>query len=156
MAPFEEDISIDEQYAREIGKRENPSGIQPIEYKVVIRPDEVTDETLGGILRPDRVKELEQAAAVRGYLVAYGGKAFDDFGDPKPRVGDRVQFAKYAGVHEVPGADGKTYIMCNDKDVAAIITKEELIVKTTKRGDGTVEEEKYRFNPETVTYELEE
>lgn len=135
---------------------ENQSGLQPIEYKVVIKPDMVTDETLGGIVRPDRVKELEQAAAVRGYLIAYGGKAFEDFGDPKPKVGDRVQFAKYAGVHEVPGADGETYIMCNDNDVAAIITKEELVIKKNKRVDGTVEEEKYRFNPERTAFEREE
>jgi len=135
---------------------ENESGIQPIEYKVVIRPDEVSDQTLGGILRPDRVKDIEQAAAVRGYLIAHGGKAFEDFGEPKPKIGDRVQFAKYAGVHEVPGADGKTYIMCNDKDVAAIITKEELIIKKVKHVDGSIEDERYRFNPEKVTFELEE
>lgn len=135
---------------------ENESGIQPIEYKVLIRPDEVTDKTLGGIIRPDRLKDLEQAAAVRGYLIAYGGKAFEDFGEPKPKTGDRVQFAKYAGIHAVPGADGKTYILCNDKDVAAIITKEELVVKKFKDADGAIKEDKYRFNPEKVTYEREE
>ena len=37
---------------------ENKSGIQPIEYKVLVIPDIVTDETLGGIVRPDRVKEI--------------------------------------------------------------------------------------------------
>ena len=126
---------------------ENESGIQPIEYKVLVLPDTLSDATVGGIIRPDRVKEIEQAAAVRGYLVAFGGKAFDDFGEPVPVVGDRVQYAKYSGVHEVPGADGKQYILCNDKDIAAIITKEELLITS----DG-----KRRFKPETATYEREE
>jgi len=139
---------------------ENKSGIQPIEYKVLVLPDTLSDETVGGIIRPDRVKEIEQAAAVRGYLIAYGGKAFEDFGEPKPKAGDRVQFAKYSGVHQVPGADGKTYIICNDKDIAAIITQEELIVKKnrglTRDGEEIIIEENYRFNPELVKYEREE
>lgn len=139
---------------------ENKSGIQPIEYKVVVKPDSVADATVGGILYPDRVKELEQAAAVRGYLIAYGGKAFEDFGEPKPQAGDRVQFAKFSGVHQVPGADGEAYIICHDKDIAAIITQEELIVKEIKErtpdGSVTTRIEKYRFNPKTVDYEREE
>jgi len=139
---------------------ENKSGIQPIEYKVLVLPDILSDETVGGIIRPDRVKEIEQAASVRGYLVAFGGKAFEDFGDPVPKIGSRIQYAKYSGVHQVPGADGKQYILCNDKDIAAIITQEELIIKEEQSwsGDGTWsrKEEKYRFNPEIANYEREE
>ena len=138
---------------------ENTSGIVPIEYKVLILPDKIADETIGGIVKPDRVKEMDQAAAVRGYLVAVGGKAFEDFDKPIPTIGDRVQYAKYSGVTEVPGADGKSYMLTNDKDVAAIITEEELVIKEDRRmtpeGVKTVER-KYRFNPETATYELEE
>ena len=125
----------------------NRSGIQPIEYKVLVLPDILSDATVGGIIRPDRVKEIEQAAAVRGWLVAAGGKAFEDFGEPMPKIGDRIQYAKYSGVHEVPGADGKQYILCNDKDIAAIIEEEELLITS----DG-----KRRFNPETATYDREE
>ena len=125
----------------------NKSGIQPIEYKVLVLPDILSDATVGGIIRPDRVKEIEQAAAVRGWLVAAGGKAFEDFGEPMPKIGDRIQYAKYSGVHEVPGADGKQYILCNDKDIAAIIEEEELLITS----DG-----KRRFNPETATYDREE
>ena len=125
----------------------NKSGIQPIEYKVLVLPDILSDATVGGIIRPDRVKEIEQAAAVRGWLVAAGGKAFQDFGEPMPKIGDRIQYAKYSGVHEVPGADGKQYILCNDKDIAAIIEEEELLITS----DG-----KRRFNPETATYDREE
>ena len=126
---------------------QNKSGIQPVEYKVLVLPDILSDATVGGIIRPDRVKEIEQAAAVRGWLVAAGGKAFEDFGEPTPCIGDRVQYAKYSGVHEVPGADGKQYILCNDKDIAAIIEKEELLLTS----DGA-----RRFNPDKATYEREE
>jgi co-chaperonin GroES (HSP10) len=139
---------------------DNKSGIQPIEYKVLVLPDTLSDQTAGGIIRPDRVKEIEQAAAVRGYLVAFGGKAFEDFGYPIPKIGDRIQYAKYSGVHQVPGADGKQYILCNDKDIAAIITQEELVIKVIKERTPdkaiTETEEKYRFNPEIANYEREE
>lgn len=150
-----------EEQLRVYNQSFNKSGLQPIEYKVVIKPDVVTDASIGGIIRPDRVKELEQAAAVRGYLVAAGGKAFEDFGEPIPKIGDRVQFAKYAGVHEVPGADGQSYIMCNDKDIAAIVTEEELVIKKSKyispqTGREEPLKEKYRFNPEKGNYEREE
>jgi co-chaperonin GroES (HSP10) len=139
---------------------ENKSGIQPIEYKVLVLPDTLSDKTAGGIIRPERQQEIEQAAAVRGYLVAFGGKAFEDFGDPVPKTGDRIQYAKYSGVHQVPGADGKQYILCNDKDIAAIITQEELVIKVIKERTPdktiTTTEEKYRFNPEKANYEREE
>lgn len=139
----------------------NRSGIQPIEYKVLVLPDTLSDETVGGIIRPDRVKEIEQAASVRGYLVAFGGKAFEDFGDPVPEIGSRIQYAKYSGVHQVPGADGNQYILCNDKDIAAIITEEELIIKKEKvwsvgEKEYVTVEDGYRFNPETANYEREE
>ena len=145
--------------ALSIGLLGNCADVHPKLVKDGFKPDVVTDASIGGIIRPDRVKELEQAAAVRGYLVAAGGKAFEDFGEPIPKIGDRVQFAKYAGVHEVPGAYGESYLMCNDKDIAAIIIQEELAIKKTKNWkDGTevYVEEKYRFNPETGNYEREE
>ena len=53
------------------------------------------------------------------------------------------------------------YILCHDKDIAAIITQEELIIKKEKvwsveEKGYVVVEDKYRFNPETANFEREE
>lgn len=102
---------------------DNPSGIHPIEYRVVILPDEVEEKSKGGIIIPQDVRERHQMAQVQGVLVAVGGLAFTVDGvkwpDP-PQVGDRVMIAKYTGL-EAEGKDGKKYRVCNDKDVCAVM-----------------------------------
>lgn len=99
---------------------ENQSGIQPVEYRVLIKPDPVETTSAGGIvLTTVTQKEREQQAQVKGTLVAVGGNAFEDWNDA-PKPGDRVIIAKYAGL-VTPGADGEDYRLCNDKDVAAVL-----------------------------------
>lgn len=101
----------------------NQSGIQPVEYKVLVLPDQVKEKTAGGIYLPEKPREMEELAQVKAVFIAKGANAFEDWKDPGPRVGDRVYVAKYAGIR-VLGADGRQYVICNDKDVAGIITKE--------------------------------
>lgn len=105
---------------------ENTSGLQPIEFKVLIKPDELSEsdpvlkrakESFGIILPPS---EMAEAAQVKGTLIAKGGKAFCDFGNPSPEVGARIYFAKYSGL-VIKGDDGQEYRLMNDKDVAAIV-----------------------------------
>ena len=100
----------------------NQSGIHPVEYKVLVLPDEVKEKTKGGIYLPETTREMEELAQVKATLVAKGGNAFEDWTDP-PEVGQRVFVAKYAG-YRVRGADDRVYQIVNDKDIAAIITKE--------------------------------
>lgn len=102
----------------------NPSGIAPVEYKCLIEPIEVAEKTAGGIFLPDNTKERDQFAQMQGVLVAVSPLAFTyentiDWAKPKP--GDRVLFAKYAGA-VVDGKDGKKYRLVNDKDVAAVLS----------------------------------
>jgi chaperonin GroES len=101
----------------------NTSGIQPVEYKVLILPDEIEERTAGGLFLPDNVREKEELAQVKGILIEKGGNAFEDWGKPVPDIGDRVYVAKYAGIR-VEGVDGKMYQLANDKDIAGIITKD--------------------------------
>lgn len=103
----------------------NTSGMQPIEYKVLVKPHDPleTDEQLksatkSGILLPPT--EREAAAQVKGVLIAKGGIAFHDFGDIRPEIGDVVYYAKYSGL-VIKGDDGVEYRLMNDKDVAAIV-----------------------------------
>lgn len=102
----------------------NESGIQPVEYKVLVLPEAVESKTTGGLFLPETVKEKEEIAQVRGTLIAIGGSAFCDWNGQIPHIGDCVYVAKYAGIYGVKGKDGKEYRLMNDKDIAAVFTEE--------------------------------
>lgn len=101
--------------------------LQPIEYKVLVLPDlvEETDETIKrakllGIELPAAEKERDKMKQITGTLVSVGGNAFSDMEAPVPKVGDKVYFAKYAGL--TLQADDKTeFRMMNDKDVTGML-----------------------------------
>ena len=104
----------------------NTSGVWPMEYKVLVCPDDIleTDEVYksarsAGIELPQPASEREQMSQVKGVLVAAGGNAFEDW-KGKPRVGNRVMIGKYVGLM-VTGDDGREYRLCNDKDIAAVL-----------------------------------
>lgn len=102
----------------------NPSGIRPTEFKVLIEPDAV-EEKIGSIIVPDIVKDKEKYATTDGTIIAISHLAFsyataEEWGDEKPKAGDRVAYAKYAGARR-KGKDGKDYLLVNDKDVVAVI-----------------------------------
>lgn len=102
----------------------NQSGISPTEFKVLVLPKVVDEKSKGGIILPDEKKDRDQFAQMEGELVAVSPLAFtysDDQGWDKPKPGDRVLFAKYAGA-VVKGKDGIDYRIVNDKDVAAVLT----------------------------------
>jgi co-chaperonin GroES (HSP10) len=104
---------------------QNPSGIQPSEFKVLILQDEVEKITKGGIHIPDEAHERDQYAAMTGVIIAVSPLAFTyenwPEGARKPSVGDRVVFAKYAGA-VCKGKDGVEYRLVNDRDICAVMT----------------------------------
>ena len=101
-------------------------GFYPVEYNVIIAPEETETVTKGGLFLPDRVKETEDLAQVRGLLVDASPLAFnfDDWPadriDRRPKAGDHVIYAKYAGIL-ITGDDGREYRLAKDKDIAAVI-----------------------------------
>lgn len=103
---------------------ENPSGIMPTEYRVLVRPKVTDEKTKGGIIIPEQTKERDDFAQIEGELVAVSPFAFsyaDEWPEGrKPQVGDRVFYAKYAGT-TVKGRDGADYRVINDRDVWAVI-----------------------------------
>lgn len=105
----------------------NESGVFPTEYKVLISPIKVDEKTKGGIILPDEHKDREQFAQMQGTLVAISPLAFTyadktDWGEAaKPKPGDKVLFAKFAGA-AVKGKDGNDYRLVNDKDIAAVLS----------------------------------
>lgn len=102
----------------------NTSGIDPIEYKVVVRPEKAIEKTKGGIVIPEVVVEKDQHAAMQGTLIAVSPFAFSYEEWPKdarkPQPGDRVMWARYSGIiHK--GKDGTEYRVMNDKDIMAVL-----------------------------------
>lgn len=94
------------------------SGITPVEYKVLIKVDEVEEVTEGGLYIPQQAMEKEQISQERGTLLKVGGNAFEEWTGPKPQPGDRVLFEKYGGKL----IEGRQELrICNDKDITAIL-----------------------------------
>ena len=103
----------------------NPTGIKPVEFKVLIKVKDVgvTTET-GRLLLPDSVRDKQQMANDRGLLVAVSDMAFSDWKGIIPQVGDNVIFNKYAGsvIHyQKDKTCREQFRLCNDKDICAII-----------------------------------
>lgn len=105
----------------------NPSGINPFEFKVLIKQEAVEESDpelkrarAAGLALPEEFRQREQMGGVRAVLMAAGGNAFEDWKPPVPKAGDRIYTAKYAGI-EVVGNDGEKYRLINDKDVLAVI-----------------------------------
>jgi len=100
----------------------NTSGLMPCEYKILIEPEEVEQKSAGGIVLAIATTEKEKMAQVRGKLIAVGGNAFEDWKEPIPKVGDKILYAKYAGL-VVKAPDGRELRVANDKDVTAIVSE---------------------------------
>lgn len=97
----------------------NTSGIYPLEYKVLVKPNQVEEKSGGGIVYVDNSVKQEQNAQVNGVLIAVGSMAFSDC-DVKPDVGAKVLFAKYAGIYNLEADDNEEYRLMNDKDISAV------------------------------------
>ena len=103
---------------------DNPSGIQPTHYKVLVAPKMVDEKTDGGLYLPEKFKEKQQHAQKEGILLAVSPLAFTYAKDwpegSKPQVGDRVLFSRYAA-DEVTGQDGETYWLMQDECISAVM-----------------------------------
>ena len=117
-------------------------GIYPYLDRVLVKPDEIEDTTEGGIIIAQQIAEQHQQAQATGTLVAIGPDAFihsrtevyDSEGRLKelrieryskesiPKIGDRVQFAKYGGLVNI-GADGQEYRVLNDRDITCQVNE---------------------------------
>lgn len=105
-------------------------GLRPVEYNLIIAPARAA-ETMGAaglIRRTDQDIETEQLALQIGRIIDMSPLAFNyeewkDCEDRKPKVGDVVWFARYAGGLIEAAFDGQPYRIIKDKDVAAVITQ---------------------------------
>lgn len=102
----------------------NKSGIQPLEYNVLVKQSATDTKTAGGLVLPEEVQERNKHSETQGVIVAVSPMAFsfDEWpaGAPKPKEGDRIVFARHAGTF-VEGLDGEEYRVVKDKDVVATV-----------------------------------
>ena len=93
--------------------------LEPLEDRVVVKPEEEEETTVSGIVIPDTAKEKPQ----QGEVVAAGPGRFED-GKRVPmdvKVGDRILYSKYGGT-EVK-VEGDEYLVLSSRDVLAIVKK---------------------------------
>jgi co-chaperonin GroES (HSP10) len=104
----------------------NESGITPVGDRVLILTDESAEETAGGIVITDEMRERHSQAAETGVLVAMGDDAWlwnsdrsRKYEGAKPEVGQRVIFDRHAGQYHT-GNDGRRYRLMDDKCVGGL------------------------------------
>lgn len=104
----------------------NASGYRPMGDRVLVLPDQASEQTSGGIFLDESTRERVTAASETGVMVAMGDEAFLWNADrrrrwegEKPKPGDRVYYERYAGTI-VHGDDGLIYRVMDDKAIAAI------------------------------------
>lgn len=99
----------------------NESGINPCGWRVLIKPQEINEVSKGGIILTTEVtKEREQMGNTTGIVIAMGTQCYADEPEPWCQLGDKVIFAKYAGLVYL-GKDGNQYRMISDKDVTGTL-----------------------------------
>ena len=99
----------------------NKSGISPVGYRVLVKPEPIEERTAGGIIiaQTDPYKQAQCA----GTVVAIGEDCWREFKSPWAKVGDRVLFAKYGGLMR-KGLDGEEYRILNDEQITCVISKD--------------------------------
>lgn len=95
----------------------------PMEFNVIIELDPTKDKTAGGIILPGEKVERNRLEEVEGTLIALSPLAFTYEKWPEgaytPKAGDRVFFARYAGILTERGE--RWIRVIKDKDIVAVV-----------------------------------
>ena len=97
-------------------------GIQPVDRRVLVKPETLEEVTEGGILIPQQSREREDMGHIKAKLVGVGSQAFEDIEDvsQRPIAGMTITIARYSG-YLIKGKDGVQYRIINDTDVVAVL-----------------------------------
>jgi len=104
--------------------------IQPIGWRVLIRPYEVAAQSEHGIVYTDETKESEELLSYVGQIVAMGDQCYKvttrsgiNMADinPKPKVGDWIMYGTYGG-QTIKTKAGAKYLIMNDDGIMGIVT----------------------------------
>ena len=95
--------------------------LQPLEDRIVVRPNKSEETTASGLVIPDTAKEKPQ----QGEVLAVGpGRRSEQTGEIIPldvKVGDTVVYSKYGGTEITDG--GEDLLILSSRDVLAIVAK---------------------------------
>ncbi len=95
--------------------------LQPLDDRIVVRPNESEQQTASGLVIPDTAKEKPQ----QGEVLAVGpGRRSDQTGEIIPlgvTVGDTVVYSKYGGTEITES--GEDLLILNARDVLAVVKK---------------------------------
>lgn len=92
--------------------------LRPLGDRVVVKPAQAEEKTMGGIILPDTAQEKPQ----QGEVVAVGSGKMKTDGERSPmelKVGDKVLYGKYAGTEIT--YEGVEYLIMNENDIMAIL-----------------------------------
>jgi chaperonin GroES len=93
--------------------------LQPLEDRIVVRPNESEERTASGLVIPDTAKEKPQ----QGEVLAVGEGRWDEDGEKRipvdVKVGDTVVYSKYGGTEIT--VEGEDLLILNGRDVLAIV-----------------------------------
>ena len=95
--------------------------LNPLDDRIVVRPNESEEMTASGLVIPDTAKEKPQ----QGEVLAVGpGRRSDTTGELIPldvKVGDTVVYSKYGGTEIT--VDGEDLLILTGRDVLATVKK---------------------------------
>tara|TARA_R100001377_G_scaffold62990_1_gene38706 strand:+ start:166 stop:579 length:414 start_codon:yes stop_codon:yes gene_type:complete len=116
-------IYTDEETSATIGSHQLPI---PMNWKVLVQPNQVKMKTAGGILLPETSKDNEEYLTAHGTVCALGDLAYRDRDTGErwksgvlPKNGDRVTYGKYAGQKIV--VKGVKFLLLNDDELTSIL-----------------------------------
>jgi chaperonin GroES len=93
--------------------------LQPLDDRIVVRPNDAEATTASGLVIPDTAKEKPQ----QGEVLAVGpGRRSDTTGELLPmdvKAGDTVVYSKYGGTEIT--IDGDDLLILSARDVLAIV-----------------------------------
>ncbi|MGH9150435.1 MAG: co-chaperone GroES [Acidimicrobiales bacterium] len=95
--------------------------LQPLDDRIVVRPNESEEKTASGLVIPDTAKEKPQ----QGEVLAVGpGRRAENTGEVIPldiAVGDTVVYSKYGGTEIT--ISGEDLLILTSRDVLAKVAK---------------------------------
>jgi chaperonin GroES len=95
--------------------------LNPLDDRIVVRPNESEEKTASGLVIPDTAKEKPQ----QGEVLAVGpGRRAESTGEIIPldvKVGDTVVYSKYGGTEIA--VDGEDLLILTGRDVLAKVSK---------------------------------
>jgi chaperonin GroES len=92
--------------------------LQPLEDRIVVRPNDAEETTASGLVIPDPAKEKPQ----QGEVLAVGAGRRSDSGELIPmdvNAGDTVVYSKYGGTEIT--IEGDDLLILSARDVLAIV-----------------------------------